>query len=418
VAPLPVSNVPCNLDPAPDKPTTVAYLGNKFPVVEYFANQLKSCEGSNLTVNLDWLPANERDQKANLVLSSGDTSYEIIQATQRNIYEWGAKGWIMPLNDLIAKYKEQYDLDDIPQTVFEGVTFDGNVYGIPFNQNGQVFFYRKDIYDKYGLKPPTTWDEAMTQFTMLAEKKDTPYVYAATYAKGSDLAGEFARTFQSAGGTWFNDDATPAFNSPEAVASVKVIKDLLQYAPPDVLTYNNDKVMVALQQGQVAAAITYISRAARMDDPSQSTVVGKIEYAPVPAFKQGGPSGTSVGGDSYVIPAKTKTDPDLIFRIIMEATTAEHQKPAANLSMMTRQSVAEDPEVVKMNRYLPAVTEAIQGDLPVLPPYPKVPYYSLAVSALGNTLAQALTGDITIEEALTQAAEEYEIQALDKGFIK
>jgi ABC-type glycerol-3-phosphate transport system substrate-binding protein len=413
-----VSNAECKLDPAPAETTTVAYLGNKFPVVEYFANQLESCEGGNLTVNLDWLPANERDQKANLVLSSGDTSYEIIQATQRNIYEWGAKGWIMPLNDLIDKYKEQYNLADIPQPVFEAVTLDGNVYGIPFNQNGQIFFYRKDIYDKYNLKPPVTWEEAMTQFKMLAEKKDTPYVYAATYAKGSDLAGEFARTYQSAGGTWFNEDGTPAFNTPEAVASVNLIKDLLQYAPPDVLTYNNDKVMVALQQGQVAAAITYISRTARMDDPSQSTVVGKIEYAPVPAFKQGGPSGTSVGGDSYVIPAKTKVDPDMIFRIIMEATTAERQKPAANLSMMTRQSIANDAEVVKMNRYLPAVTEAIAGDSPALPPYPKVPYYSLAVGALGNVLAQAMTGDITAEAALTQATEEYEVQAVDKGFIK
>lgn len=92
-APLPVSNVACKLDPAPAQGTTIAYLGNKFPVVEYFANQLKSCEGDNLTVTLDWLPANERDQKANLVLSSGDTSYEILQATNRNIYEYAEKGW-------------------------------------------------------------------------------------------------------------------------------------------------------------------------------------------------------------------------------------------------------------------------------------------------------------------------------------
>lgn len=198
--------------------------------------------------------------------------------------------------------------------------------------------------------------------------------------------------------------------------SATLLKDLLQYAPPDVLTYNNDKVMVALQQGQVAAAISYISRTQRMDDPSQSTVVGKIEYAPVPAFKEGGPTGTSLGGDFYVIPAKTKVDPNLIFRVILEATTVERQKIGANLSLMTRQSVAQDPEVLKNNRYLSAVTEALQAEIP--PPTPKVPYYSLGSGAVGNILPQALTGDISIEDALAQASEEYEVQALDKGFIK
>lgn len=399
-----------------DKATTVSYLGNKFPIIEYFANQLKTCEGGNLKVNVDWLPANERDQKANLILASGDTSYEIIQATDRNLYEWSAKGWLRPLDDLIAKYRDQYALGDIPDAVWDGIRVDGKVYGFPIDQNAQIFFYRKDIWDKYSLKPPATWDEALIQFKTLAEKKDTTVPYSATYAKGSDLAGEFTRFLISGGGTWFGAGGKAAFNDAKGVAAAKLIKDTMPYMAPDILTYNNDKVMIALQQSEAASAITYISRTAQMDDAAQSKVVGKIDYAAVPAVTPNGPSGTAVQRDNYVIPAKTKVDPDLIFRVIVEATTAQRDKGAADLGMVPRTSVAKDPEIVKNHRYLPAVVDALGRKEQFA--FPKEAYYSLALIAVGNALPEALTGSVSIEDALNQAAQDYESQARDKGFIQ
>lgn len=414
-APAASANAACTLNPAPDKAVTFNYLGNKFPIIEYYGEQLKTCEGTkNVKVNLDWLPANERDQKANLVLSSGDASYDIMQCTNRNVYEWADKGWILPMDDLIAKYKEQYNLTDIPDATWDTNRLNSKTYAVPIDLNAQIFFYRKDIWDKYSLKPPVTWDEAIEQFKMLREKKDTPSQYAATYAKGSDLAGEFARHLKAAGGQWFNGTAA-AFNDAKGMQAAQKMKDLLAYMPADVQTYNNDKVMVALQQGEAAAASVYITRAAQMDDATQSKVVGKIAFASDPSYTPTGPVGTLLGGDNYAIPAKTKNDPDLIFRVILEVTKPAAMKGGAGIAWMPRTSVADDPAIVAKSRYLPAVNEAIKRGAGA---GPKVPFYSLANSAVGSILPQALTGSISIQDALNQAAKEYEAQAKEKGFIK
>ena len=40
------------------------------------------------------------------------------------VAEWAGPGWLMPLNDLVEKYRDEYNLDDIPEKAWEGVTID------------------------------------------------------------------------------------------------------------------------------------------------------------------------------------------------------------------------------------------------------------------------------------------------------
>lgn len=404
----------------PAKQASVALLANKFSVVEYFANAMKKVEATpsnNVKFQVDWLPNAERLQKAMLVLSSGDTSYEVMHATAVNMVDFADRGWLLPLDSLIAKYKDQYKLGDIPEAIWNSMKVNGKIYGIPHSGNAQIFFYRQDIWDKYKLTPPKTWAEAAEQFKFLSEKKDTPYTFAATLGKGPDLAAEFGRGLLTNGGAWFDGGADkPAFNSAKAVETGEFMKSILKYMPPDVLTYNNDKVMIGLQQGQIACGITWVTRSKQMDDPAQSTVVGKIAFAAVPSFGKG-PTGTSIAFDNFVIPAKTDVDPEVIFQILMEALSQERQLAAADLAIMPRSSVANDPAVTKRNRYLSAITDALtRGMYSQVPTM--VPYYSLARLSVGDLLANAFTGSGTIKQALDQAAKDYMIQAKEQGFIK
>ncbi len=40
-------------------------------------------------------------------------------------------------------------------------TLDGKFYGLPWYAGARALFYRTDVFDELGLKPPTTWDEWM-----------------------------------------------------------------------------------------------------------------------------------------------------------------------------------------------------------------------------------------------------------------
>src|SRR6185503_3915774 len=38
----------------------------------------------------------------------------------------------------------------------------GALYALPYVGNSQLFFYRKDLFEKYELKPPATWPDVLT----------------------------------------------------------------------------------------------------------------------------------------------------------------------------------------------------------------------------------------------------------------
>jgi len=65
----------------------------------------------------------------------------------------------MPLNDLVDKYRDEFNLDDIPQKAWEGATIDGNIYGVPIVANTLHLIYRQDIFDELGIAVPDTYDD-------------------------------------------------------------------------------------------------------------------------------------------------------------------------------------------------------------------------------------------------------------------
>ena len=51
--------------------------------------------------------------------------------------------------------------------------FDGGVYALPETQTYQVMFYRTDVLEELGLKPPKTWDEMFVLLGRLQKKNMT-----------------------------------------------------------------------------------------------------------------------------------------------------------------------------------------------------------------------------------------------------
>lgn len=66
-----------------------------------------------------------------------------------------AKQQVVPLDDLEKDLKSIY----LP-VAFQPVTDNGRIYGVPYSGLAGVFFwYRKDVFQKLGLHPPSTWEE-------------------------------------------------------------------------------------------------------------------------------------------------------------------------------------------------------------------------------------------------------------------
>jgi raffinose/stachyose/melibiose transport system substrate-binding protein len=75
----------------------------------------------------------------------------------------------------VADISSSVDTDRFFPAVMEGVTFDGKVYGVPRTGTQPVlFYYNKQIFDKYDLAPPKTWSELLGMVRTLNTKGVMP----------------------------------------------------------------------------------------------------------------------------------------------------------------------------------------------------------------------------------------------------
>lgn len=400
----------CNVDPPADA-TTVDYYGWTFDIMDFYAAEIEECaEVDNVDVEVQLLDSATVAEGVRLALSAGGESpYDIIHIANSGMIEFGLEGWLMPLNDLIDKYGDEYDLDDIPEAAWEGATIDGNIYGVPVVANTLHLAYRADLFEQYGIEPPTTYDDVIVACETLSEEGSLEAPFAMDLSAGWAWELEFLAFVRAFGGDFVNDDGTPAFNSPEGVEAAEKLKEVSDTCMGAAhLSYGYEANEVAMSTGALGFTQIWAANTPSMVDPESSNFAEVIDFAPAPAPVPGGPLGGTAWNDFFVIPEGTTADPELLFQIIMEATDLESQTEAAELGIVTRQSVEGGIAAAD------AAVETIVDGVGIYQAHPGTP---LARAALANWLPFVGTGEMTAQEALDAAAEEYTNQAEGQGVI-
>ncbi len=405
---------PCELD-APMEEAEINFMGWAFPITEYFAAELEKCdEVDNLTVNIQLLDSPSAEEQANLALAGGgDSPWAILHTVPARMVTLSEFDALLPLNDLVEKYREEYNLDDIPQPVWDAATLDGKIYGVPFMSNTMHLFYRTDLFEKHGLEIPTTYDEVIDACAVLADEPSIDLPFTMNLHAGWAWEVEFMHFSRSFGATYLNDDNSPAFNSDEGVAALAKMKEVVDGCMgAEGLTYSADDSEIGMETGTLAFVHIWASRAGNMDDPDKSDFVGTIGFAPSPAPNpDSGLLGGSAWIDAYSITKRSGVDHDLAFRAIMETFDFEGQVGGAAHGAIVRTSVSEAGHGGRnMPAFAVSLDQGVGGNS-------LNPAAALARTALGNWLPLVGSGDLTPEEALEGAAEEYTAEATAQGYI-
>ena len=406
---------PCVLDP-PMEAAEINFMGWAFPVTEFFAAEFEKCnEVENLTVNVQLLDSPSAQEQANLALAGGGNSpWAILHTTLSRIAELTQFDALLPLNDLVDKYRDEYDLDDIPQTAWDSVSLNGNIYGVPFLQNTMHLFYRTDLFEKHMIEVPTTYDEVMDACAVLAENEDSiDLPFTMNLHAGWAWEIEYMHFFRAFGGKYLNDDNTPAFNSDEGIAALTKMKEVVDACMgPEGLTYSIDDSEIGMETGTLAFVNIWASRANNMDDPEKSDYVGIIGFSPAAMPNpDSGILGGSAWIDAYSLAKRSGVDHELAFRVIMETVDYEGQLAGAQYGPIIRTSVIEGGAG---GRYFDAMAQSFANGVGGQSLHPAAPLYR---TALGNWLPLVGSGDLSPAEALDNAAEEYTAEATAQGYI-
>jgi len=401
----------CNVEP-PAEATTINFFGWTYPIADAYADEFANCgDVENIDVNVQLLGNQEVRDAVNLALAGGaESPYDILHMANSVMPEYVDGGYLLPLNDLVDKYRDEYDLDDISQTAWNGATFDGNIYGVPSAGNTKHLAYRTDLFEQYGLDVPTTFDEVIAACAVLADEPSIDIPFTMNLHAGWAWEFQFRNVARAYGmASLVDEDSMPLFNGPEGVAAGEKIKEVVDACMGDEgLTYSIDDSEVGMENGALAFVYIWASRGAPMHDPEKSAFVDQIAFAPAPVTEIGGLMAGGSWNDFYGIPATSTVDPDLAFRLIMESLDLRSQTEAAALGIVTRASVAEGVPNLEAAGITMANGVGAYGKNPATP---------LAETVLGNWLPFIGTGEMTAQEALDAAAEEYIEEATAQGFL-
>ena len=384
-----------------DRGGEVNVITNFFETLELLASTMEECETDDLTIDVK-LTTEHRAETHN-AFEASSSPFDAAAVANSSITLLQAKGLLMPLNDLVETYRDDYDIEN--QML---IRFGDDVMAIAFMANAQHFFYRKDLFEKHGLAVPKTYDELHAAAEVLENEEAIDYPFGAAFANGWELANEFVNILLANGGQLFDPmTAEPAFDGPEGHAALSLMGELMPHMSPNALALDFADVKRQLQQSEVAMAILWGDQAQTMDDPDESTVIGLIGYAPAPATVEGGPPATTFWWDGYVIPKNLDGDPDTTFKVIMHATRPQVVEDNNNVTLWIRSNY-------KPTQYTGAITESV---LAGAPPYPMDPQSALAHAALGDNIADFLGGKESAEQSLADAARSYRSAAIDAGLM-
>ena len=146
--------------------------------------------------------------------------------------------------------------------------------------------YRKDVFDQEGIKvPPLGTSFTHTEWTNIVKRltkdgqKGTSFNTQAMQVPSE----HWSNVMLSAGGRWFDEKLNPTFNSKEGLLAAEWMRDLLNYAPKDVLRYTNVETNEAMMSGQVVTqTLQWASRIPMVEDKEKSKVAGKIRWTTLP----------------------------------------------------------------------------------------------------------------------------------------
>ena len=203
-------------------------------------------------------------------------------------------GYIVPLDENLAKHNEQFDQADFVPGYFNTNVVDGKVYGVPVYGESTFVMYRKDLFEQYGLSEPKTFDDIANAAKTISEKTNKE-IAGITMRGQQGIQGVYvwAAYLWGFGGSFLDADGKSALATPEGTAALDAFTKVLNaYGPVGVANFGWEENRLLFQQGKAAITLDATVNGAYIEDPAESSVVGKVGYAPVP-MKSTSPKGGS-----------------------------------------------------------------------------------------------------------------------------
>lgn len=225
----------------PKEPLTVLTYaqGDQLPMYQKFFDQCTKSSGypfEQLQV-----PASELLNKAVQLTASGDGPAMIV-ADNQMVAGLAEAGALSPIE--LGSLKPE----DFVEGPLKSGEYEGQRYGIPVGNNGEIIVYNKKMLKDAGIEAPKSWDDLTTAAKKLTQ--DGTYGFGQTFEAGETLSWNYWAQLWSAGGS------IAQLDSPEAVEAATFWASFIKdgTAPKASLQWQSDNVISEVAAGRIAMA--------------------------------------------------------------------------------------------------------------------------------------------------------------------
>ena len=336
------------------KGTQLRVLLNKHPWQAGIEPHLKDFEAlTGIKLITEVYPEDQFRAKTLVELTSGASSIDVFMSmpAQEGL-KYMRAGWLQPVDEFLkdaSLTSPDYNWNDFLDKTRDAMMVEGRLVGPPIQVENAALMYRKDIFQKYNVKVPTTLDELEAAIKTLNGKPMTddgqPGFGFVARGKRAAATSMFAGMLHAMGGTWITPARDPAINSEEAVKAFDMWGRLLRlYGPPGSENNHWYEASSIFSQGKAATYLDANSLWPVIEDAQKSKVIGKVGYAVYPRGPKG-QAGATVAVWGLAMP-KTSKNQKAAWLFMQWATNKDQvMKVQSEKGVLgSRESVWNDPK--------------------------------------------------------------------------
>lgn len=416
-------------EPLPTPTPAIAELGTGGTHISFW-NGLTGSDGVTLNEMLANFVVDHPDISVTTEIVDWNTLYTKLQAAfvagqppdlillhASEIAQFASYGVLKDLSGWYASGGGWFPQDDLSQATYNGVVYQGVPYGIPLDNHGRGLWINKGAFENAGvdpeMEPPTTyegWVELFQQLTLDANGNnaasadfDPENVAQWGFTVGEWPFVNFFGSLKQHGGSLLSEDGkTATLNSPEGVAALQQLIDLVYtyHVSPPAAGFDTWAGFAAGNVAVIPTGTWFRNFAVLQTD---------IDWAAWPQYQFGDQKATWFGMHTFMVPATLEGEKLDAVETLLQWVSDHQVDWAASGQVPARLSAqaALDAETYPTNILLgQTFTE-----------YGYLEPQSVAMlelrAAIEPELSAALNGQKTAQQALDDAAARMQ-QALDR----
>lgn len=420
--PVQQENVPKYSDHKP----VISIIADSQQSLALFKKEEKNIE-KKFGVHLEYhYPDRLNDNLEDFLFASKKT-YDIYMLFPAKIPEYVERDLLLPLDQYTKNTKDINDILPVYRKLY--MKFGGHDYGMVYDGDTHLLFYRKDLFKKYNseyrqiyhkdLKPPATWKEydQIAKFLTRDTNNDGKIDVYGTAIFGGDAKRYiwFAERYLSMGGKYFDEKMNPLIQNELGVQALQDLVNLNDNGstPPNSM-YDWIDLNNSFLHGNLAMTVQWSDTSRFSFDQKiwKSKVENKVGWTLVPTADPNNPRGGIWIGRVLGI-SKQSAHPDKAWNIIAYITSKDVSKQG-----VTAKDTINDPfryshfssigkgafPTKKMNEdFLNTVQASLKNPNADL----MIPGGWEYMQALDQNIHLALIHKLTAEAALQKTADEW-----------